>query len=73
MNILDNRLIASNCSSPNFANGAAGAGFSNAYARAVVAAGAASVDESLSIAKLCGKNSTVRMIGATLVRGMKTW
>ena len=47
--MFDNCLIASNCLSPNFVNGAACAGFSSACAREVAAAVAASADESVGI------------------------
>ena len=65
-------FIASNCSSPNFKNGAAGAGFCSACVNSVAAIVAASAEESLGISKLCGKNSTVRTIRVPRVRGMKT-
>ena len=47
--MLESCLIASNCASPNLTNGAEGAGFASACARAVAAAVAASVDESAGI------------------------
>ena len=70
--MFDNCLIASNCLSPNFVNGAVGAGFTSACARAVAAGIAASADESVGIIEWCGKNSTVRMIRVVLGLGMKT-
>ena len=71
--IVANCCSACICSSPTFAKGAAGDGFSSTSMRSVAAAVAASAEDSVGMLHRWGKNSSVRTIRVARVLGIKTW